>query len=81
VYALKRTTDAPLAQESKRMDGLVAVLPESGEKMSFDDFKAAARAAGANPQLWLKAKHAGKLITEIEPDGTLSIRRVIAEGA
>lgn len=80
VYALTRTSKVSFGTEGNSMDGLVAVLPADGSKMSFDDFKAAARAAGANPQLWLKAKHAGLLVTEVEADGSLTIRRNEGEG-
>lgn len=50
------------------------LLEENGE-MTFEAFVGAAYAARIQPQLWLKAKHAGLVTTEIR-DGVLYIRAV-----
>lgn len=50
------------------------LLVENGE-MTFEAFTGAAYAARIQPQLWLKAKHAGLVTTEIR-DGVLYIRAV-----
>lgn len=63
------------------LDALVQVVQENGGGMEFDEFKSAARAAGANPNFWLKAKHAGLLKTEILEDGRLWISLPETEGA
>lgn len=46
------------------MEQLQAFLSAQGE-MTFAAFVLQARAAGLTPQLWLKAKHAGVIVTEI----------------
>lgn len=51
------------------MDALLAVLPSDESEIEFSAFVAAARAAGANPALWVKAKHQGRLSTRIAEDG------------
>jgi hypothetical protein len=57
------------------LDSLVNVLPATGAEMDFAAFVAAARAAGANPQFWLKAKHAGLIETRIDDQGRHMVRR------
>lgn len=47
------------------MQALVDVLVANGGEMEFDAFTAAARQAGARPEFWLKAKHAGLISTRI----------------
>jgi len=47
------------------MQALVDVLVANGGEMTFDAFTAAARQAGARPENWLKAKHAGLISTRI----------------
>jgi hypothetical protein len=56
------------------MDQLVSVLQQAGGTMEFSAFVAAARQAGARPELWIKAKHAGLLHVVILTDGSLSVR-------
>lgn len=56
------------------MDGLIALLPESGS-MSFNDFVAAAQAAKQPAGMWLRAKHQGKLFTWIDENGDHRISR------
>lgn len=55
-------------------DQLVNVLPTEGY-MPFADFVVAARAAGARPDLWLRAKHAGALHTVLDENGQLQVAR------
>lgn len=57
------------------MEGLIGLLPPQGQEMLFQDLMAAARSAGVNPALWLRAKHAGLLQTRIGEDGTLWVGR------
>lgn len=80
-YALRRTFSVSSETKGNSVEGLVDVLPEDGSAMSFDEFKVAARAAGENPVLWLKAKHKGLLITEFDENQNLVIRRVTGEGS
>jgi len=49
------------------MQDLVSVVIANGGDMPFPAFVIAARAAGASPEFWLKAKHAGLLATRIIP--------------
>jgi len=49
------------------MQDLVNVVIASGGDMPFPSFVVAARAVGASPEFWLKAKHAGLLVTRIIP--------------
>lgn len=42
----------------------------------FATFVADARAAGLRPEGWLKEKQAGKLESELLPDGSLVVRAV-----
>ena len=46
--------------------------------MVFNDFVVQARAAGLRPEGWLKEKQAGKVVTELQPDGTLVIRAIVS---
>lgn len=57
-----------------RLAALAAWLGEQGE-MEFGAFALAARAAGHEPTLWHKAKHAGLVSTEIR-NGVLYIKAV-----
>lgn len=57
------------------MDDLVNVLPADESEIEFDAFMQQGRAAGANVQLWLKAKHKGLLSTRIAPDGRHLVKR------
>ena len=55
------------------LEGLAALL--AGGEMQFDAFVATARTQGLRPEMWLKAKHAGLLTTELR-DGVLYIRAI-----
>jgi hypothetical protein len=46
------------------MESLKQYLEQQGE-MTFESFVQGARMAGLNPDLWLRAKHAGLIVTEI----------------
>lgn len=58
------------------MDSLLAVLPAGGAWMEFSAFVAAARAAGARPELWRRAKQSGLLEARISEAGVHEVRRV-----
>jgi len=49
------------------MQELVNVVIANGGDMPFPAFVVASRAVGASPEFWLKAKHAGLLVTRIIP--------------
>ena len=54
---------------------LVNLLPASGA-MPFEDWVAAARAAGLRAELWTRLKHAGVITTFIDDaTGVLMVRR------
>lgn len=57
------------------MQELVSLLPADGSEVEFSAFMAAARAAGANAQLWLQAKHKGLIVTRIDDAGRHMVRR------
>lgn len=63
------------------MDLLLSVLPGDGSWMSFETFKSAAQAAGANVSLWRRAKQSNLLETRINgdyaTDGVHEIRKVV----
>lgn len=46
--------------------------------VEFQQFVIDARAAGMRPEGWLKEKQAGKLQSELLPNGTLVIRAVVS---
>ncbi len=56
------------------MDGLLAVLASHNNDMPFTAFVAEARAAGANPALWHRAKMQGGLHTYFAGNGELRIK-------
>jgi len=61
------------------LEQLKQVLIDNGgenAEMTFDDFTGAAYAARVQPQMWLKAKHAGLVTTEIR-EGVLYIRAIL----
>jgi hypothetical protein len=48
------------------MDKLVEYIDSLTVPVEFDEFVSGARAYGARPELWLRAKHEGYLVTWID---------------
>lgn len=63
------------------MELLLSVLPADGSWVTFADFKSAALAAGARPELYRKAKQQGLVELRIDgdytTDGVHQIRKVV----
>jgi len=51
------------------MASLLDYLPPVGQEMLFDDWKAAVRAGGDNPQLYRRHVRAGEMFTHNTPEG------------
>ena len=51
-----------------------AVLPETGS-VSFEDYMSSLRAVGLRGENWLKAKHAGVIVVELDSAGNLTVSR------
>lgn len=59
------------------IEQLVDVLPADGSEVSFDQFMTDARAAGARPENWLKAKRKGLIEARISDDGQHLVKRIL----
>lgn len=59
------------------MELLLSVLPQDGAWMAFEAFISAARALGARPELWRRAKQGGLLDARINEQGVHEVRRVV----